>query len=155
MNRIFVVTLASVALTLAGCANRLAEGPTTGGRVDTLNAPNAQIRLNTVAIVDKALQRDRSNLFGKERAGKLAVEATDSRRAPTGTLEVWATLRNRTNHDLQIEGRTTFFDARRVPIRTPTAWRRVFLPANSIGSYSEFSTDVEVAYYYIEVREAR
>ena len=64
-------------------------------------------------------------------------------------------MRNRTNFDLQIEGRTTFFDSRKVPIEKPTAWRRVFLPANSIGSYTELSTGVEVAHYYIEVREAR
>ncbi|MFQ5417322.1 MAG: hypothetical protein ACE5FL_09780 [Myxococcota bacterium] len=152
MNRICVV---AVALALAACANRLAEGPTTGGRVDPSLAPNAEIRLNTVAIVDKSLQRDREGYFGTRRVGKIAVEATDSRRTPTGTLEVWATLRNRTNFDLQIEGRTTFFDGRKVPIETPTTWRRVFLPANSIGSYSELSTGVEVAYYYIEVREAR
>lgn len=155
MKRICVVALASVALALAGCANRLAEGPTTGGRVDPSLAPNAEIRLNTVAIVDKALQRDREGLFRTRRIGKIAVETTDSRRTPTGTLEAWATLRNRTDFDLQIEGRTTFFDDRKRPIETPTAWRRVFLPANSIGSYSELSTGVGVAYYYIEVREAR
>jgi len=128
------------------------EGATPGVRVDDPRAPYATVRMNTVNIIDESLQ----NWEDEDRRGKIAVESTNSRRTPTGTLEVWAVLRNRTDYSLQIEGRTQFFDRDRVPVEGPTAWQRVFLPPKSVATYREFSTKVrEIGYYYIEVREGR
>ena len=105
------------------------------------HAPYATVRLNTVNIIDKSL----ANWHGKEdeKYSKIAVEQTNSRRTATGTLEVWATLRNRTDYPLQIEGRSQFFDSDQAPVEGPTAWQSVFLPANSVATYKEFSTKVE------------
>ena len=84
------------------------------------------------------------------------MESTNGRRTPTGTIEVWAVLRNRTDSPLQIEGRAQFFDADRAPAEGPTAWQRVFLPPNGVATYKEASTKVlQIAHYYIEIREGR
>ena len=56
---------------------------------------------------------------------------------------MWAVLRNRTDYPLQIEGRSQFFDADQVPIEEPSAWKRVHLPPNAVGTYRESSTKVE------------
>ena len=157
-------------LCLLGCtAVDVREGAAPGVHVRDARAPQAGIRMNTVNIIDESLQKwdgkvfdpPESSIFNmgpKERSkyAKLAVESTNARRSPTGTVEVWTVLRNRTDYPLQIEGRTQFFDSDQAPVEGPTAWHRIYLPPNSIGTYREFSTKVmEIGYYYIEIREGR
>jgi len=139
---------------LSGCTTVIQEGAAPGVRVQDERAPQAGIRLNTVNIIDDHLQKWQGK--EEERWSKITVESTNSRRTPTGTLEVWGVLRNRTDYPLQVEGRTTFFDQYEVPVEKPTAWRRIMLPPNGITAYKEFSTRMdEVAFYYIEIREGR
>ncbi len=139
---------------LSGCTSVIREGAAPGVRVQDERAPQAAIRLNTVNIIDDSLQKWQGK--EEERWSKIAVESTNSRRTPTGTLEAWGVLRNRTDYPLQVEGRTTFFDQYEVPVEKPTAWRRVMLPPNGIAAYKELSTRMdEVAFYYIEIREGR
>jgi len=89
-------------------------------------------------------------------AHKIAVEDQGSRRTETGTLEVWAQIRNRTNYPLQIEGRVQFYDQNQAPIEGPTAWQRLMLPANTIATWKGLSVKAtEVAYYFGEIREGR
>jgi hypothetical protein len=150
---------------IAGCSTvDVREGAAPGVRV-----PEVGIRYNSVGIIDKSLQDwdgpvfdpTWSSMFAggrkeRDKKSKIAVESTDSKRSGTGTLEVWAVLRNRTDHALQIEGRTTFFDAGKAPAEKPTAWQRVMLPPQAVATYRDFSTKVEeVNYYYIEIREGR
>jgi hypothetical protein len=143
-------TVLAVVVAMAGCIERteVHEGPSPGVRVNDDRAPNARLNLDTVAILDKSLQ--------DEEGGKLAVESTGGRRTATGTLEVYAVLRNRTDHRLQIEGRAQFFDDVGVPVEGPTQWRRMFLDPNSINAFKELSTrTTDVAHFYVEIREAR
>lgn len=139
------------ALLLSACPSNgqkpIDEGPQPGVRVDDARAPNAGLRLDTVAILDKSLQ----NATG----GKLAVESTGARRSPTNTVEAYAVIRNRTDFPLQIEGRVQFFDAVGVPIEGPTMWQRVMLDPQGISAYKELSTRTDVGHYYIEIREGR
>lgn len=120
------------------------------------------VRMNSVAVLDDSLQRwyvYQDTLTGVRehgKVGKIAVEATNTRRTATGTLEAWAMLRNRTDHDLQIQGRVHFFDTQKAPLEGPTAWKRIYLPANAVATYKESSVTVHnIGYYYIEVREGR
>lgn len=137
MKGIIFVLAVLVAVNFSGCTTM--EGPTPGSRVDAI-----EIKMNSVGILDKSLQK------------KIAVESTGSRRTPTGTLEVWNVLRNRTNYQLQLEGRVQFFDKDKAPVEGPTAWQRLILSPNSVLSYKEFSTNVmDIAYYYVEIREGR
>lgn len=175
MNRsiLSITIIASAVCLLAGCTTvvDVPEGASPGVQVRDRMAPNARIRMNSVAIVDKSLQYWDTrqveyqpawlSIFSggspeNQKYSKIAVEGTNARRSPTGTVEVWATFRNRTDYTLTIECRAHFFDHQQAPVEGPTAWQRVHLPQQSIGSYNEFSTNVmDVGYYYIEVREAR
>jgi len=151
----FAILVVAFFLFLSGCKTvDVREGPGPGVRVRDPQAPYAGIRMNSVAIIDKSLEE----WYGKpkEKRGKIAVESTSARRTPTGTLEVWAVLRNRTDYPLQIEGRTQFFDRDEAPVEGPTAWQRVHLPPQGVATYKELSTKVqEIAYYYVEIREGR
>ena len=148
------LTAAAAALLPACETVNVREGPAPGVRVQDPLAPYATVRMNSVAIVDKSLQNWHGDESGKR--SKIAVEGTNAKRTATGTLQVWAMLRNRTDHPLQIEGRAQFFDESQAPLEGPTAWQRVSLPANSVATYRENSTHTDrVAYYYIEVREGR
>jgi hypothetical protein len=116
--------------------------------------------MNSVAILDQSLQISyvyENGLTGAKEYGhngKIAVEATGARRTPTGTLETWAVLRNRTNWPLQVECNVQFFDKNGMPVEGPTAWQRIMLSPNAVNSYKEFST-ADAASYYIQVREGR
>ena len=148
---------------LAGCTTTIvSEGPAPGMKVESPSPYSAGVRMNAVAILDKSLQRwyifenTMTGSIERGKKGKIAVESTGARRSPTGTLEAWTLLRNRTDYPLQVEGRVQFFDANKAPLEGPTSWQRIMLPANSVSSYSEFSTKVhDIAYYYIEIREGR
>jgi hypothetical protein len=100
--------------------------------------------LNSIAITDVAI------------TNKVWVEATNARRTPTGTVEVWARFVNCTDFPLQIEGRTHFLDESRGPVEPVSAWQRVMLPPRTFAVYQESSTNVSaVRFYYVEVREGR
>jgi len=140
---------------LSGCNQPpLREGASVGVNVNDPMAPYASPRMNSVGILDKSLA-DWQGRDGRRRS-KVAVEASDSKRTQMGTLQVWATIRNRTDYPLQIEGRTHFYGPDQDPIEGPTAWKRFHLPANSVGHYKELSTRIEgIEFYYIEIREGR
>lgn len=147
-----------------GTTTDIREGPAPGVAV-----PEVGIRYNSVVILDKSLQDWNGPVYDpawssifhsgrreSDKKSKIAVESTDSKRSPTGTLEVWAVIRNRTDHPLQIEGRAQFFDADKASSENPTAWKRVMLPAQAVATYREFSTKAQgVNYYYVEIREGR
>lgn len=157
MSETIKLTLLAIVASVCfcGCSQApLREGASVGVNVDHRMAPYAKPRMNTVAIIDKSLADWQGSEEG--RRSKIAVEATNSTRSETGTLQVWATLRNRTDYPLQIEGRTHFFGPGQEPVEGPTAWQRVYLDANSVAHYKEFSTKIKgIEYYYIEIREGR
>ena len=140
----------------------ITEGPSPGVKVQQSPGGIAQIRMNSVAILDDSLQKwyvyENSQTGVKEhgKIGKIAVESTGTRRTPTNTLEAWALFRNRTDFDLQLQCRVQFFDTTQAPLEGPTAWKRLYLPSNSVATYKESSINVHnIGYYYIEVREGR
>ncbi|MES2886119.1 MAG: hypothetical protein V4709_15035 [Pseudomonadota bacterium] len=146
-KRSLIVLAASLLTACVQTQERINEGAAGGIRITDERAPNARLNLDTVAILDKSLQNDRS--------GKLAIEASGARRTATNTLEVYATIRNRTDFPLVIEGRVQFFDSQKVPVEGPSAWQKVFLDPNGITAYKGLSTQIDVAHYYVELREAR
>lgn len=117
----------------------LAIGCATAGPGKTLG-----VKFNTVALLDNGLDL------------KVKAQTTNAKRTPTGTVEAWAVLKNLTGEQVMVEGRVWFFDQEEQPVEGPTAWKRLFIPPNSMATYRENSTKVmEVGYYYIEVREGR
>lgn len=150
----FVITV------LSGCIQRsVKEGASPGIYADD---EMVKIRMNSVAILDRELQVTyvyENILTGTKEYGhpsKLSVESSGARRTPTGTAEVWAILRNRTNYPQQVECNVQFFDRSGAPVEGPTAWQRLVLSPNSVSSFKEFSTHTtEGLNYYIQVREGR
>lgn len=144
-------SVAAIAALASGCQTGqiIEEGAAPGLRVDDPAAPYARPQMNTVVILDQELQAING-------PGKIAVESTGARRTPTGTLEVWALIRNRTDHPLQLEGRTNFFDSQQAPIDQPTAWKRFYLPPLAVATYKGQSTLIHgIQYYMVELREGR
>ena len=150
------VAAAAAAGLIGGCTEVVVpEGAAPPVRVRDTRATQAAIQYNTVAILDKSLQDWSSNDEGK-RYARLAVEETNSRRSPTGTLEAYAVFRNRTDRPMQIEARGFFYDSAKLEAEPPTAWTRLFLPPQSVATYKALSTKVqEISFYRIEVREGR
>ena len=64
-------------------------------------------------------------------------------------------IRNRTDYDLQIEGKALFFDANQAPLMDESMWRRVFVPANGTAIYKETSLNNRAEYFLVELREGR
>ena len=105
--------------------------------------PDTGVRFNNVSLVDSSLQ------------GKIAIQGSGWSRTATGTAQLWVQVRNRTDYFMQVEARTQFFDAAKVPLEGPSAWQRLMLSPNTITTYRENSTGSDVAYYYVEIREGR
>ena len=135
------LTVAIVGLLAAGCARTVMHEGT--HPPVTVPGPDTNVRLNNVSVLDDSLQ------------GRIAVQGTDWQRTATGTLQVWAQLRNRTDYFMQVEVRTQFYDRNQAPVGKPSSWQRVMLSPNSMTTYRENSTGTDPAYYYIEIREGR
>lgn len=152
------VALLSFAAALVGCAQTVKEGAAPGIHVED---ELVKVRMNSVAVLDRELQVtyvNQNNLTGSMEYGhasKISVESSGARRTPTGTVEVYTVLRNRTNYPQQLECNVQFFDRNAIPVEGPTAWQRVLLAPNSVASYKELSTTSEGSNYYIQVREGR
>ena len=108
-----------------------------------VNLEDTQIRYNNVSILDQSLKN------------KIAVENSNWQRTVTDNVEVWTTLRNRTDYPQQLEIRVQFYDANTVPLGQPSAWQKFFLSPNAIKAWKETSTFENVHSYFIEVREGR
>lgn len=161
MKILSLIVMSLVMMTLSGClVIKTQEGATTGESVKHSSGESVGMKMNTVAILDKELQRWRmfeetaDGSIHHTTVGKIAVESSGAKRNETGTLKVWAVLRNRTDYNLQVEVRVQFFDEYKVPSEGPSSWQRMVLPANSVTAYKENSLGMnELKYYYIEVRE--
>ena len=126
---------------LLGCqTTRVNEGTSPPVYVPT---EQTSVRLNNVAILDDSI------------ANKVAVEASNWRRTTTGNAEVWAQLRNRTDFGLSLECRVSFYDEQRAPLGAPSSWKRLIFSPNETKTYTEFSTQTNVAFYFVEIREGR
>lgn len=138
-----LVVLSLLVLVCASCLS-VNEGTYRAKSVPSTRYSQTGVYWNNFVLTDKSI------------SNKIAIEDQGSRRTPTGTLEVWAQVRNRTDFPLQIEGRVQFYDSEQSPLEGPTAWKRIMLPANTIATWKESSVKTsEVAYYFGEIREGR
>ena len=103
-----------------------------------------EVPWNSSALLDKTITK------------KSYVRTAAVHRTATGTVQVRTMVANCTDHDLQIEGRTQFYDADQMPSEPPSAWKRIYLAPRSDSLYEETSLGTDaVHFYFIEVREAR
>lgn len=118
-----------------------------------------ELTMNSIWFIDHSLNRTEvtRGLRGPVARDtvKVTVERSGIRDSDAGNMEVWALLRNRTDYDLQVEGKASFFDAGQAPLSDETMWRRVFLPANGTAMYNEQSIHMDANYFLLELREGR
>lgn len=115
--------------------------------------------LNSVVFIDHNLNRtDITKTFMGEKVTntvKVTLDRSGVNNTATGQLEVWTMIRNRTDYDLQIEGKALFFDANQAPLMDESMWRRVYVPANGTAIYKEVSLNNQAQYFLVELREGR
>lgn len=147
------------AITLAGCASNNPDiNPNNYGGSHPVQR-TADMKMDTIVFIDHELNRtDIRKTFMQETlidTVKVTVESSGVRKTAAGTLEVWAVLRNRTDYDLQAEGKTQFYDGGKAPLTDQSAWKRVYLPANGTSVYRETSLNQMAEHFIVEVREGR
>ena len=107
-------------------------------------SPLMEMPLNSVSITDSSIVQ------------KIYVRQVVAQRNPTGTVKVVAQIVNCTDHPLNIEGRTQFYDATQLPSEPVSGWKRLNLAPRSYVTYAENSTGTANAnYYMVEVKETR
>jgi len=84
---------------------------------------------------------------------QVQVTNTTYERTRANTFRVTATLKNLSDQPLRLQARTQFFTDDRRPKEGPGAWQIVFLPPNSISTYTSYSYGKHDGYYYVEVLE--
>lgn len=100
--------------------------------------------LNTVNVTDPNILR------------KIMVQSASARRTETNAVQVTTMLVNCTDHPLQVEGRTHFFDAGQQETEPPSTWRRMHLAPRTIATYSERSAGANgISAFLVELREGR
>lgn len=116
-------------------------------------------QIDRVVFIDSKLNRYEINRglgLPDKQVVKVTTERFGSKSSETGTLKAWAVLKNRTDYDLQLEGRVTFLDAELVPIDGDTSsWKKMYLPANAVGTYRDSSLSFDAQFFMIEIREGR
>ena len=149
--------LFSIIFTLGfnGCSTRY-HGATLGERATGNDGAEFTFTLNSVVIIDHNLQKAEVVPFSKEHdiKSKLSVENLGIKTLSTRNAEVFTTIRNRTDYNLQLEIRSQFYDNNQVALEKPSAWKRYSLAKNSVITYKEQSISIDnVTQFLIEVRE--
>jgi hypothetical protein len=104
----------------------------------------APVPLNAVDVTDQRILR------------KVLVQSTNARRTETNSIRVAVQVINCTDHPLQVEARSLFFDAENQSAEAPSAWQRLHLPPRTVSTYSEQSLGTtQVVGYLVELREGR
>jgi len=141
-------------LVISGCTKEHL-GPTYGEKINP-NDIGPAYQLNSVAILDKSLQRWEYLNDSNERTSysKISVENLGIKRLPTRNVEVFTTIRNLTDFPLNLKIRSQFYDKNKVATEKPTAWKYQLLPKNSSLMYQERSLTIDrVENFLIEVKE--
>jgi hypothetical protein len=143
-----------VIFVLQGCST--IEGPEHGVKVavsELDGKAHVVESYDNIAILNHSLQKTQTGFFNSGRnSNKLSIERAGSSLTDVDTLAVWVMIRNRTNHNQQIEVRTSFFDSMGQPMDDVSDWTRMHLSPNSLNTYRTTSVK-QVSDYYVEIRE--
>jgi hypothetical protein len=107
---------------------------------DTVSAPR---NFDDVEFVDDSLQ------------GKLTVTRTGSSRTSNDLMSVFAGLRNRTAHKLEIEVETVYKDAQGNPLGEGSSWVPITLKPHQRTDYRSASLSSDAQDYLIRIRRAQ
>ena len=85
------------------------------------------IALSTVSITDTSLLR------------RVVVQDVKAIRTTSGRLSVYARIVNCTDYPIILQARTQFMDGDQITSEPVTGWKRMQLPARTLGNYKETS----------------
>ena len=134
---------------IAGC--QTAPPPEGGYRIDSQNFVNPT--LNTVRVIDNSLARYVDRRYNV--ATVLDVERVNLGRSETGFPRISVELRNKTQVDIPLEVRTSWYDASGRPVDAATSWTRLHAKPMSMVLYEQVSISPAASQYYVEVRGAQ
>jgi hypothetical protein len=132
------------------CTDRPAA-PAGRGRIDNQNSVSPT--LNTVRVIDDSLARYKNKRYDVKSV--LDVERTNVTRSEAGFSRISLELRNKTDGDIPLEVRTSWYDASRRPVDTAASWTRVFARPMSVVLYEHVAASPSANQYCVEVRGAQ
>ncbi len=158
MKSILLITMIAA---LFGCATKPKQGPpVTFASCDFNAAPYGSaprgygqlvpaivgtlhpIALSTVSITDTALLR------------RVVVQDVKAMRTQSQQLNVYARIVNCTDFPIILEARTQYLDGNQVLAEPVTQWKRMYLPARTLGNYQESSIQQPMPdSFLVELRE--
>jgi hypothetical protein len=148
MNQWVRVAVLAAFVGTAGCATQMSQ--------DERAQRTKELEYNTVVFTDYDLNRNFSeDLMGPDKVIRISAGKHGIRRTATGTSEVWAVLRNHTDHDYVVEARTRFYAEGGMPVDADPVWKRVIVPANAVATYREKSVSTDKLQYRVEVRQTK
>lgn len=83
----------------------------------------------------------------------VSVDRVGKAKTATGTLKVWASIRNLSDKRLMVEARAIFRGKGGESIEEPSGWRQVFIEPNTEASFEAYSMSTKAEQMLIEVRE--
>ena len=88
--------------------------------------------MNSVVFVDKSLNFVKNGGFasGDINVRKLSVDRHGFKELATGSMEVWAVIKNHTDYDQEIQVGTQFYDVDQVPSEYAAVPQRLFITKN-------------------------
>lgn len=138
------------------CASASSVADTKNGDKDADNVTQRhnglRDQMGKVVFIDHELNRKHIDKK-RSRTVRVTAEQYGSRSSATGTKEVFSTFKNRTDFDMVIEARTSFFGSGYFPLDDVSAWKQVYIPANGVATYRDSSISFDAVHYMIEVRQ--
>jgi hypothetical protein len=91
--------------------------------------------------------------INQKQLGKMiVVDQVHSEATATGTRKVWTSIRNVTQSRAVLEVRAVFLGVNGEPIESPTAWRSLFIEANTSTVFDAMSMSDRVKQATIEIK---
>lgn len=152
LKPLLCVALVLTAFVVSACALRR-EGPALGTQAGTKRQGIYETPMDTVVVLD----RDLAEWTGRDWSSRseIAIQKHGARRTETSALETIVEVRNRTDKNLTVELRSTYYDEQQLPLGNPSAWQPLNLPPQGTANYSEKSLQPNAVHYLVEVRRGQ
>jgi len=110
-------------------------------------------KMNSVVFVDKSLNFVKNGGFVSNEVNviKLTVDKHGSKALPSGSMEVWAVIKNHTDYDQEIQVGTQFYDIDQAPSEFEAVQQRMFITKNSTKTYRQTSVKQNMKFYRVEI----
>lgn len=115
--------------------------------------------LNKTRMEQKTLTLNGDTLYAKNTRTHqkiaISVENYGTDISATGYLQVWATVRNHTDHSFVLETNTQFFDANGRPLPTQSGWDLLNISPNSRATFEDMAVRDNAENFIVQIRQRR